>query len=129
MKKIALFFVLFAALSCGNGAIEKPENLLSEEMMVDILYDLTVLQSAENLNPVEFSQNNVKVNEMIYKKYNIDSISFAQSNRYYAADPHHYQKMFKKVVEKIEANKKGLDEQTVKETGKELAPTYTPAIQ
>jgi hypothetical protein len=129
MKKIALLFVLFAVVSCGNGAVEKPDNLLSEEVMVNVLYDLSVLQSAENLNSLTFSQNNVKVNEMIYKKHEIDSVSFAQSNRYYAADPHNYQKLFKKVAEKIEASRKALNEESVKETGKELAPSDTPGIQ
>ena len=129
MKKIALLFVLFAVMSCGKEAVEKPDNLLSKEVMVDVLYDLSVLQSAENLNSLTFSQNNVKVNEMIYKKYGIDSLSFAQSNRYYASDPHNYQKLFKEVAEKIEESRKVLNEQSLKETGKELAPIDKPAIQ
>lgn len=129
MRKIALLFVLFAVLSCGNNVVEKPDNLISKEVMVDILYDLTVIQSAENLHTIEFNQDNIRVNELIYKKYNIDSVAFAQSNRYYAADPHNYQKLFKKVAEKIEANKKALNMQSVKETGEEVAPTHTPGIQ
>ncbi|HSD14151.1 MAG TPA: DUF4296 domain-containing protein [Flavobacterium sp.] len=129
MKKIVLLFACIAVLSCSDKTVEKPDNLLSEEVMVDVLYDISVLQSAENLNSIEFTQKSIKVNEIIYKKYNIDSLSFAQSNRYYAADPHNYQKLFKKVAEKIEASKKALNFKSVKETGKELAPTYVPSVQ
>ncbi|ESU24472.1 hypothetical protein FEDK69T_09190 [Flavobacterium enshiense DK69] len=123
MKKIAFLILCLTVLSCKDSAVEKPDNLLSEEVMVDVLYDLSVLQSAENLNSLTFSQNNIKVNELIYKKYNIDSITFAKNDRYYAADPHNYQKLFKKVAEKIEASKKVVKEQLIKETGKEPAPS------
>jgi uncharacterized protein DUF4296 len=129
MKKIALAVVLFVFFSCGNSVVEKPEHLLSKDVMVDILYDLTIIQSAENLDPLPFSQNDIKVNEIIYKKYNTDSVSLAQSNRYYASDPHEYQKMFKRVSEKIEENKKALNEKSIKETGKAIAPSDEPAIQ
>ena len=129
MKRISLVFVLLFVFGCGNGAVEKPDNLIEKEVMVDILYDLALIQSAESNNPSVFSQNEIKVNEMIYKKYNIDSASFAQSNRYYASDPHNYQKLFKKVSERIAEKKEALNEQSLKETGKAIAPSDAPAIQ
>lgn len=129
MKRISVLFVLVLVFGCGNGAVEKPENLIEKEVMVDILYELALIQSAESNNPIVFSQNEIKVNEMIYKKYNIDSASFAQSNRYYASDPHNYQKLFKKVSEKIAAQKEALNQQSLKETGKTIAPSDAPAIQ
>lgn len=129
MKKIAFVFVLFAVFSCGKKAVEKPENLIDKEVMADILYDLAIMQSAESNNPLFFLQNDVKVNEMIYKKYHIDSTSFAQSNRYYASDAHNYQKLFKKVSERIMAKKDELNQQSLKETGKPIAPSDAPAIQ
>ncbi|UOK43439.1 MULTISPECIES: DUF4296 domain-containing protein [Flavobacterium] len=121
MRKIAFLFLFLVVFSCNDSAVEKPDNLLSEEVMVDILYDLNVLQSAENLNSHAFSENNIKINELIYKKYSIDSLTFAKNDRYYAADPHNYQKLFKKVAEKIEANKKTVREQMGEKTGKELS--------
>lgn len=129
MKKIVFTIVLFAVFSCGNGVVEKPDNLIEKEVMVDILYDLAIIQSTESNNPNIFLQNEIRVNEMIYKKYNIDSASFAQSNRYYASDPHNYQKLFKQVSEKITAKKEALNQQSVKETGKAIAPSDVPAIQ
>lgn len=129
MKKIALLFVLFTIFGCGDNAVEKPENLIEKDVMVDVLSDLTIIQSVETNNPGVITQNEIKVNEIIYKKYNIDSASFAQSNRYYASDPHNYQKLFKQVSEKITAKKEALNQQSVKETGKAIAPSDVPAIQ
>lgn len=120
---------MFAVFSCGNEVVEKPDNLIEKEVMVDILYDLALIQSAETNNPSAFSQNEIKVNELIYKKYDIDSATFAQSNRYYASDPHNYQKLFKQVSEKIAAKKEALNQQSLKETGKAIAPSDAPAIQ
>lgn len=129
MRKIVLAIVLFAVFSCGNGVVEKPDNLIEKEVMVNILYDLALIQSAESNNPSAFSQNQIKVNDLIYKKYNIDSASFAQSNRYYASDPHNYQKLFKQVSEKITAKKEALNQQSLKETGKTIVPSDVPSIQ
>lgn len=129
MKKIALLFVLFSVFSCGDNAVDKPENLIEKEVMVDILSDLTIIQSVETNNPGVITQKEIKVNEVIYKRYNIDSVSFAQSNRYYASNPHEYQKIIKKVSEKIAAKKEVLNQQSMKETGKSIAPSDAPAIQ
>jgi len=129
MKKIALLFVLFTIFGCGDNAVEKPENLIEKDVMVDVLSDLTIIQSVETNNPGVITQNEIKVNEIIYKKYNIDSVSFAQSNRYYASNPHEYQKIIKKVLEKIAAKKEALNQQSMKETGKSIAPSDAPVIQ
>lgn len=116
-------------VSCAEKAVEKPENLIDKDVMIDILYDITVMQSAETVDPIKMSQGNVKVNELIYKKYNIDSLAFAQSNRYYASDPHQYKKMYGEVFHRLEENLKALNETSVKETGNPIAPSDTPAIQ
>lgn len=129
MKKIVLICFLFSVFSCGNEVVEKPDNLIDKEVMISILHDITVMQSAENFNPSIFIQNNIKVNQVILKKYNIDKETFAENNRYYASDPHNYQKMFKVVAEKIEAEKEALNKQSVEETGKPIAPSDAPAIQ
>jgi len=129
MRRIALILVLFTFFSCENKAVEKPENLIDRETMVDILYDLTIIQSAEISNPGTFSQNEIKVDEVIYKKYKIDSLAFAQSNRYYASDAHNYQKLFQKVSEKLKAKKEELNKESIEKTGKAIAPSDAPAIQ
>lgn len=129
MRKSILIFVGFLIISCANNAVQKPDNLIERDVMVDILYDITVIQSANNFSPATFSQNDIKVNEIIYKKYNIDSASFAQSNRYYASDPHKYQKMFKKVSERIDAERTAINEKYKKQTGRSISPSDAPAIQ
>lgn len=125
MKKLFVFLGLMLMISCNDKAVEKPANLIEKEEMINILYDITLLQSAENVNTAKLYEQGIKANEFIYKKYNIDSVTFAQSNRYYASDPHNYKKMFGEVYHRFELKQQEMDEKT----GKATTPSDAPAIQ
>lgn len=106
MKKYFLFFIGFCFLvSCEQKAIEKPDNLIEKEKMDDIIYDLTLLQAMRGGYQATLDSNKVDVANYIYKKYKIDSLQFANSNRYYASDVAAYNRMFNRVNERLIANK------------------------
>lgn len=106
MKNFFLFFIGFCFLvSCGQKAIEKPDNLIEKEKMDDIIYDLTLLQAMRGGYQATLDSNKVDVANYIYKKYKIDSLQFANSNRYYASDVAAYNRMFNRVNERLIANK------------------------
>jgi hypothetical protein len=44
-------------------------------------------------------------NQYIYKKYKIDSVQFAQSNIYYAADYKEYEKMYNQIKARLDKEK------------------------
>ena len=50
MKTILLVAITFFFMSCENKAMKKPPNLISEDQMVDILYDMMLLNSAKGIN-------------------------------------------------------------------------------
>ncbi|TBX70673.1 DUF4296 domain-containing protein [Flavobacterium silvisoli] len=100
-----LISLLFFFLGCSNR-MEKPKNLIDKDKMVDILYDLSLLEAIKAQN-IGGGINTKKANEYIYKKYKIDSVQLAQSNKYYASDVDEYKKIFVKVKAKLdEQNKK-----------------------
>lgn len=106
MKNFFLFFIGFCFLvSCEQKAIEKPDNLIEKEKMDDIIYDLTLLQAMRGSYQATLDSNKVDVANYIYKKYKIDSLQFANSNRYYASDVAAYNRMFNRVNERLIANK------------------------
>lgn len=91
MKRILnIGMLLLIALMISNcqevQKPEKPENLLSKEMMVDILTDCYINNAARNINFVKFKDSKIKLDSMIYRKHNIDSLQFAQSNAYYSLE-------------------------------------------
>lgn len=109
MKKIAFILIaLVVVLSCKKNIAEKPEHLLSEGEMEDVLYDISLLQAIKSFQPQTLTDNNINVKTYIYNKYKIDSLTFAQNNTYYAGDIKGYEKIQKKVSERLKANKEKL---------------------
>lgn len=106
MKKILPFLailVLFA--SCKKELAKKPDRLIEKDKMVNIMYDLSLLGAMRNQNSVLLDSFKNNSNEYIYKKYKIDSVQFAQSNIYYAADYKEYKKMYEQVKSRLKKDK------------------------
>ena len=119
MKKIiVLFFCIFLTFSCNNNAVEKPDNLISKDKMVDILYDISLLEAIKNQN-INGGISSKSSNVYIYRKYKVDSVQLVKSNRYYASNLEEYKKMFDKVKEKL--NKETLKvEGAMKKNGEQI---------
>ena len=80
---------------------EKPQGLIPETDMTNILYDMFVMNSAKGINRKLLEVNGVSPEKYILEKYNIDSLQFAQSNNYYAHDLEAYEAIIESVTEKI----------------------------
>ena len=106
-KKIIIPFLIILAVfvSCKKELAKEPKHLIEKENMVDIMYDLSLLGAMRSQNAVFLDSFKNNSNEYIYKKYKIDSIQFAQSNIYYAADFKEYKKMYEQVKLRLEKNK------------------------
>jgi len=108
MKKPLLFFsllVLFTA--CDEKAVKTPEKLIDKDQMAEIIYDVAILDAMRSRNPGTMqSTSNL---DYIYKKYKIDSLQFAQNNTFYASDIKEYKKIYEKVNERLEREKKVAD--------------------
>lgn len=116
MKKFVFILLgLLLILSCSDNPVPKPDTLLDEEVMVDILYDTALLQAAEAYVPEKLTDKGVKIKNYIYLKYDIDSTTYYQNQRYYAADAKKYKKIYQKVIERIDTNKDLIDTLVVKE--------------
>lgn len=105
MKKLLTFSVLLLLFGCAKKETQKPANLIPEDKMVDILYDINLLQSLRNTNYTVYAQQNINPETYIYKKYSIDSLQFVESNQYYIADVDNYEKLLNKVISKINDEK------------------------
>jgi hypothetical protein len=106
MNKIIICFVLLSLiLSCKEEVIKKPENLIEKEVMVDILYDLSLLEAINFQTSKSLEKYKLTPSEYIYQKYKIDSLQFAQNNMYYAADYKAYKKMNEQINTRLDKNK------------------------
>ena len=103
MKNTAALFLLFTILiSCQKSAIPKPDNLIDENEMVDIMYDISILEAMKSQKAVVLEANAINPNTYIFKKYKIDSLQFANSDKFYASDIKKYKGIFDKVNKRIE---------------------------
>jgi hypothetical protein len=107
-KMKANYFIVFLfalLLSCNNDGVKKPSKLIEEEKMVDILYDISILDALVSGNPGILLENNIDSRTYIFKKYAIDSLQFVENTAFYASDFKRYKKMYEKVEKRIEENK------------------------
>lgn len=125
MKKSILFCLLLSIISC-QSTVEKPEKLIEKDKMIDIMYDLSLLEAIKSQN-INGGISNESANEYLYKKYKIDSIQLVQNNKYYATDVEEYKKMFEEVKSRLvnETQKPGVNPTTTNESPN----ADTPQIQ
>lgn len=109
-KLIFTILVLITTLvSCTKDGIKKPDNLIEQNKMVDILYDISLLSAIKNQNSNPRDSLNINSNKYIFTKYKIDSLQFVNSNLYYAANYKTYKIMYDQIKARLDKNKSEVD--------------------
>lgn len=105
LKKTSYYLILLLlATSCFNAnKLEKPKNLIPKDKMVNILIDIKLLTSSHGKNKKTLEDNHIFPESYIYKKYNIDSLQFANSNSYYSFYVNEYSEIYQKIKDSLEA--------------------------
>lgn len=115
MKKISILILCVLASACSHKVVPKPETLLSMEQMESIVYDISILQSAVLADRTYFADRAITPFSYIFKKHEIDSLTYAQNDLYYASRPREYAIIYKRAAERLkqlkEANEKESFEQ------------------
>lgn len=94
MKKYLFFLIL--TMGCSS---DYPENLISEEKMESIIFDIMILNASDNYDLI--IDNNLLSDELIYKKYDIDSLQFYESELYYSRNPKIHFNIYSNVKKRI----------------------------
>ena len=84
--------------------------------MVDIIYDVSILQATDGSMPQKLTESNIKMDQYIFEKYKIDSVTYRQNQLYYAGNARKYKKIYKKVLERLEEQNKAGTVRTNNET-------------
>ncbi len=106
MKNIFLtILVIILASACTSNTIyKKPDNLISKNVMADILTDIYIAEGARSVHNKELERL-VDYMPLVYEKYKIDSVRFAESNFYYTTKIDDYEKILKTVDSRLKAMK------------------------
>lgn len=103
---VFIILVLSLSVSCKKELVKKPAKLIEKEKMMNIIYDLTLLESIKYQQPLSLDSVESNPKKFIFKKYKVDSLQFAKSNIYYASDYDGYKEMFDQINARLEKEKK-----------------------
>lgn len=97
-------------ISCQDiEEVERPKDLIPEQKMVEILTDLSLINSAKNYNKRLLEQTGLKPDEFLYQKHSIDSLRLARSTRFYASKSAQIERIYQKVQENLEVMRVDLE--------------------
>ena len=100
---------MFLSVSCKKELVKEPAKLIEKGKMIDIMYDLSLLDAMKYQNPLSLDSVQTDPTRFILKKYKVDSLQFAQSNKYYATDYETYKEMFDEIGKRIAVNQRAAD--------------------
>ena len=101
MKKLQFYFILQLILftSCQKSG---SEIIISQDKMVNMLIDLSIIKSINNLN---YEENQLTISPedfFILQKYDIDSSNWELNKKYYSKRPKILATIYQKVQDSIE---------------------------
>ncbi|MCW1954105.1 MAG: DUF4296 domain-containing protein [Flavobacteriia bacterium] len=117
MKKTIFLLSVLMAVSCAHKVVPAPDRLLSMEQMESIVYDLSLLQAAIQTDRSYFKEQSMTPLTYVYKKHEIDSLTYVQNDLYYASKPLEYEIIYRRVEKKLQALKETYDQEAAAASG------------
>ena len=84
-------------MGCSTNA---PENLISEEKMESIIFDIMILNASSSYDLK--IDNDMISDELIFRKYDIDSAQFYESELHYSRNPRIHFNIYSNVKRRIQ---------------------------
>lgn len=113
MKSLVLRFLVLLlsvfVVACGRNFVEKPDPLLKQETMVDIYYEIALLNSLRTIAAPEIARADIQTMPYIYRKFGIDSLTLTRNTDYYVSRPEQYTAIYDSVLARIRRNTKIVD--------------------
>lgn len=82
--------------------MSKPDDLIPEDKMVDVLTELSLLHGARSYNKNQMEEKGIDPYPYLVEKYGIDSVQLVKSNEYYAQNYKQYKRIYDSVKVKLE---------------------------
>ncbi|QGY44400.1 DUF4296 domain-containing protein [Maribellus comscasis] len=107
MKKniIIIIFTILAFAACDEPTVEKPENLVRENQMIDMLIDVHLAEATYySRNRQDSTIKNTTSADFYYAildKYQVPDSVFEKSLIFYLSKPKNFEKMYRKVQSRL----------------------------
>ena len=106
IRNVIYFVVFLMFISCQS--IDKttmPKTLIEEDRMVEILTDIAFVKAAKTSNRTTLEAKKINPESFILKKYDVDSIIFAENNAWYSGQIEKYKDIFTRVKANLDKEK------------------------
>ena len=98
------FLLLLAFVSCDKLPIEKPKNLIKENKMIEMLVDIHIAEATYNhvrYDSLMLHTSSADFYFSVLEKYEVQDSTFEKSFVFYASTPRQFEKMYRKVMNKL----------------------------
>lgn len=101
----SLLVILWLVAACTAPEDQRPDNLIDEERMANILTEVHIAESRVsrlNLRSTDSSSIVYKhLESQIFKKFDVDTATYRKSYIFYSSHPADMEAIYKKVTEKL----------------------------
>lgn len=128
MKRLSYILLLLLALAAGFTACDKaPSGIIKESKMEDLLVDIYKAQAYIDNHPDEFDSDSSRqaMKQAVFNKYHITQADYDTSLVWYAHNIETYDKVYKKVIDRLGDEQKKLQKQAGM-SGTVVAGQYGP---
>jgi len=106
MKKTGfiLAILLYVFVSCDNEVIKKPDHLVKEKEMINMLVDIHIAEATYNrmrYDSIVRNSSSVNFYYSVLDKYQVPDSVFEKSFVYYASNPKNFEKIYREVMNKL----------------------------
>lgn len=113
------------AAGCRYRYIEKPERLLSENEMADVICELTYIDMLQERGAFERDSTLARIGrhtfiERVYKKYGVNKKILRQNNEYYCEYNRRYTAIYSEALKRLKAKTDEYERKLKEERDKQL---------
>lgn len=102
---ISSIALVLAAIGCSKPPVEKPENLLREDQMVNMLVDIHLAEATfinrRSIDSLVENSSSANFYYSILDKYQVTDSVFEKSFVFYASNPRKFEKMYRQAMNEL----------------------------
>ncbi len=101
---VVVSILVFILTGCDEPAFEKPEHLIKEKQMINMLVDIHIAEATYNkvrYDSIMKTRTSADFYYSVLRKYNVPDSVFEKSFVFYASAPRSFEKMYRKVMNRL----------------------------
>lgn len=100
-----ILFLFILMMGCDKPVMEKPDNLIPEDKMIEMMADIHLAESTyknlRNRDSIVGKSTSADFYYSVLEKYEVADSTFEKSYVFYASKPRDFEKMYRQVMNKL----------------------------